>query len=241
MRHGQRECGGHRGVDRVASLGEHRGSRVRRNRRCRDDQPCLRGRAHVGLRRGADGKRRGEDEQKSGHGRDCNLPVSQLVYSVTMTPMLRTVSLALLALSVMLMAIGAPGATWRELQFMTTIALVTLVTRSMSTRYGISALSLGMGLTTLFVIGAGHAMTAAGIDTTAGIGNWFIVPLVEEAVKLAPVGIVVWLYARRRRFAPNPSDLLMLGCFAGAGFALVENSQLFQQGGGIARDMARQY
>ncbi len=158
-----------------------------------------------------------------------------------MTPMLRTVSLTLVALSVMLMAIGAPGVTWRELQFITTLALATIVTRSMSTRYGISALSLGMGVTTLFVIGAGHAMTAAGIDTIEGIGNWGVVPLVEETVKLAPVGIVVWLYARRRRFAPNPSDLLMLGCFAGAGFALVENFQLFQQGGGIARDMARQY
>ncbi len=158
-----------------------------------------------------------------------------------MTPMLRLASLALLALSLMLLAVGAPGATWRELQFLGTVLLVTVATRSMSARYGVSALSLGMGLTTLAVIGAGHAMTAAGVDTTAGVGNWGLVPLMEEALKLAPVGIVVWLYARRRRFAPNPSDLLMLGCFAGAGFALIENFQLFQQGGGIARDMARQY
>ena len=155
--------------------------------------------------------------------------------------MLRFVSLALVALSVMLMAIGAPGATWRELQFVATIGLATAFTRSMSARYGISALSLGLGVTTLAVIGAGHAMTAAGVDTTEGFGNWGLVPLMEEIVKLAPVAFIAWLYARRRRFEPNPSDLLMLGCFAGAGFALVENVQLFQQGGGIARDMARQY
>ena len=112
---------------------------------------------------------------------------------------------------------------------MGTILLVTVATRSMSARYGISALSLGMGLTTLAVIGAGHAMTAAGVDTTEGAGNWGLVPFMEEALKLAPVGIVVWLYARRRRFAPNPSDLLMLGCFAGAGFALSDGMLEFKE------------
>lgn len=158
-----------------------------------------------------------------------------------MMSMLRIAAMALMGLSLLLMAVSAPGATWRELQLLGTILLLTAATRSMGLGSGVQALSLGLGLTTLLVIGAGHAMSAAGIDTTDGVGNWGLVPLVEEAVKLAPVAIVAWLYARRRRFAPNPSDLLMLGCFAGAGFALVENAALVAHNGGAARDMARQF
>lgn len=155
--------------------------------------------------------------------------------------MLRIAAIALLGVSLLVMGVSAPGATWRELQLMGTILLATVATRSMGLGSGVQALSLGLGLTTLLVIGAGHAMTAAGVDTTEGIGNWALVPLVEEAVKLAPVAIVAWLYARRRRFAPNPSDLLMLGCFAGAGFALVENAAFVAHNAGAARDMARQF
>lgn len=158
-----------------------------------------------------------------------------------MSRMLRIASLVLVALSLLVAAAAAPGATWLELQFLGLVIVVTLATRSMGARYAVSALALGLGVTTTLIVGAGHAATAAGIETTEGIGNWGVIPLMEEAVKLVPVAIVAWLYARRRRFEPNPSDLLMLGCAAGAGFAIVENYQLVLNNSGIARDMARQY
>ncbi len=84
-------------------------------------------------------------------------------------------------------------------------------------------------------------MTTAGLDTTSGLANWGLTPLLEESLKLIPVAIVAWLLERRSGRAPNPSDLLALGCFAGAGFALSENALLIRDGAGIARDMARQY
>lgn len=171
----------------------------------------------------------------------CNVPWLQLVYSVSMTHMLRLASLALVALSLLLAAVSAPGATWLELQFLALVLGATTLTRSMPARYAVSALALGLGVTTALVVGAGHALNGAGIDTTEGIGNWGVIPVVEEAIKLAPVAIVAWLYARRRRFEPNPSDWLMLGCAAGAGFAIIENYQLVLNSSGIARDMARQY
>ena len=152
--------------------------------------------------------------------------------------MLRMVSLALFALSLLLLAISAPGATWREVWFLGEILLITLATRSLSAGSSLSALGLGLGVVTLLMVGAGHALAAVGIDTTSGIGNWGVIPVLEESIKLLPVGVVVWL-ARKR--SPNPSDLLALGCFAGAGFALAENALLVENGAGIARDMARQY
>ena len=139
------------------------------------------------------------------------------------------------------LAVDAPRPTLREFQFLLEILAVTIATRSISAGAGLSALGLGLGLTAPLMVGAGHAITAAGLDTSVGIVNWGLIPLVEELLKLVPVGIVILLRARRQRTAPNPSDLLMLGCFAGAGFALAENTLLVQNSAGIARDMARQY
>jgi len=155
--------------------------------------------------------------------------------------MLRVAALALLALSVLLLAIDAPGPTWREFWFLGLILLATIVTRSMFVGSALAALGLGLGVVTTLMIGAGHALELAGIDTGSGVGNWGLIPLLEESLKLVPVALVAWLYRRRTGLDANPSDLLMLGCFAGAGFALAENAMLVRDNAGIARDMARQY
>lgn len=153
----------------------------------------------------------------------------------------RFAGLGLLGLSLFWLAVDAPRPALREIQFLLEILAVTIATRSMSAGSALSALGLGLGLTVPLMVGAGHAITAAGLDTSEGIVNWGLIPVVEEVLKLVPVGIVMLLRARRQLTAPNPSDLLMLGCFAGAGFALAENTLLIQNGTGIARDMARQY
>jgi RsiW-degrading membrane proteinase PrsW (M82 family) len=155
--------------------------------------------------------------------------------------MLRVAALALLVLSVLLLAIDAPGPTWRELWFLGEIFLLTIATRSMSADAALSALSLGLGVVVMMMVWAGRAINAAGIDTSEGPANWGLIPILEESLKLVPVAMVVVLYRRRSGLAPNPSDLLMLGCFAGAGFAMAENALLVQNSAGIARDMARQY
>lgn len=155
--------------------------------------------------------------------------------------MLRLLALTLLGLSVLLLAVDAPGPTWRELWFLGLILLGTIVTRSMFVGAALSALGLGLGLVTTAMIGAGHVVTLAGLDTSSGAANWGLIPSLEESLKLAPVAVVAWLHFRRTGRSPNPSDLLMLGCFAGAGFALAENALLVRDNAGIARDMARQY
>jgi len=155
--------------------------------------------------------------------------------------MLRMVSLALLALSLLLLAVDAPGATWREVWFLGEILLITLATRSLSAGSALSALAMGLGVVTLPMVGSGHALAAAGMDTSSGVGNWGVIPILEESIKLLPVFVLVLLGRRRPAWAPNPSDLLVLGCFAGAGFALAENALLVQNSAGVARDMARQY
>ena len=158
-----------------------------------------------------------------------------------MRDMLRLAALGLITGSLLVMLYHAPGPVLRELQLLVCILLLTIVTRSVPAAYGVSALALGMGIVVFLVIGAGYAMASLGLDTTSGITNWGLIPIVEEALKLAPVAVRAWRHTRRHALTLNPSDLLMLGCFAGAGFALVENVALAQSGAAAARDMARQY
>ena len=158
-----------------------------------------------------------------------------------MREMLRIAALGLLTGTLMVLAYHAPGPVAREIQFLVCILLATIATRSMSAGSGVSALGLGLGVIVFLAIGFGRAIVAAGLDTRSGPVNWALIPVVEEALKLLPVVFVVWLHSRRQRIKPNPSDLLMLGCFAGAGFAFAENVSLFQTSPGVATDMARQY
>lgn len=159
----------------------------------------------------------------------------------TMREIVGIAALGLLTGTVLVLAYHAPGPVFRELQFVAVILLLTVVTRSMASRAGMSALGLGLGIVVFLVIGAGRAMTAAGLDTSAGVTNWGLIPLVEETLKLLAVVVIVWLYSRRQRLEPNPSDLLMLGCCAGAGFAVTENATLFLTNPAAAVDMTRQY
>ena len=158
-----------------------------------------------------------------------------------MREILRIAALGLLTGTLLVTGFYAPGPVLREVQFLGCMLLITVMTRSMSAGSGVSAFGLGLGAIVFLVVGAGRAMTAAGLDTAEGVTNWGLIPVVEEVLKLVPVVIVAWMYTRRQKLTPNPSDFLMLGCFSGAGFALAENATLLYTNPGIAFDMARQY
>ena len=162
-----------------------------------------------------------------------------------MTSMRETVRIAALGLLtgvVLVLAVYAPRPVLSEVQFVLLVLLATLFTRSLPAEYGLSTFGLGLGATVFLVIGAGRAMTAAGLDTGSGPANLVLIPLLEEALKLVPVALIAWLHARRHRLTPNPSDLLMLGCCAGAGFALAENVTLVYRDAALAAtDMSLRY
>lgn len=111
-----------------------------------------------------------------------------------------------------------------EAQYLVEILLVTFVTRSVGARLGLSALAWGMGLVAPLTVGIGAALAAVGLDMRDGSGNGLIVPLVEESLKLLPIGIVAAIAGRWKPRLLNPSDLLLLGSMSGAGFSLVESA-----------------
>ena len=158
-----------------------------------------------------------------------------------MREIFRIAALGLFTGTMLVMAFHAPGPVLREIAFLSGILMLTILTRSMPAGSGISVLGLGLGVVVFLAMAGGWGLTAAGISTAGGFGYWAVIPVLEEAFKLAPVALLTWVHARRGWPSPNPSDFLMLGCFAGAGFALAENVSLAVNMPVVAADMSRQY
>lgn len=147
-----------------------------------------------------------------------------------------------LAISLVWLLSDAPGPFLREAWFVVLLTTLTIGTRTLPWRAALYGVSLGIGLAAPAMIALGWLMARAGLDVSESeIGSWLVVPVLEEIIKLAPVGLMAWLHARRTRLSFNPSDWLLAGCAVGAGFAMVENAELVRHDPGVLRDMAEQY
>jgi RsiW-degrading membrane proteinase PrsW (M82 family) len=154
----------------------------------------------------------------------------------------RFAPLVLLGISLVWLCVDAPGPFVREAWFVLVMLALTIATRSITWRMSLVALSLGLGVAGPAMVAIGWALARAGLDISeSNAADWALVPILEECVKLLPLAYLAWMYGRKSRLTLNPSDWLLAGCAAGAGFAMVENAQLVQHDAGVLRDMARQY
>jgi RsiW-degrading membrane proteinase PrsW (M82 family) len=147
-----------------------------------------------------------------------------------------------LLVSLLWLLVDAPGPFLREAWFVVLLTTLTIGTRTLTWRAALFGVSLGIGLAAPAMVAVGWAMARAGLDVSESeVGSWLVVPVLEEVIKLAPVGLMAWLHSRRARLTFNPSDWLLAGCAVGAGFAMVENAELVRNNPGVLRDMAEQY
>jgi RsiW-degrading membrane proteinase PrsW (M82 family) len=154
----------------------------------------------------------------------------------------RALLLSPLVLSLAWLCYDAPGPFLREAYFVLVMLAATIATRTLTWGSAASALSLGIGVAAPLVVLMGFLLSKAGLDPSdSEFASWAIVPVLEELIKLVPVALVAFLHQRRTRFTFNPSDWLLVGCAAGAGFAMVENAELVRHDPGVLRDMAEQY
>lgn len=160
-----------------------------------------------------------------------------------MSPALKRVLWSLpLAVSLVWLFVDAPRPFMREAWFVALVTTVTVGTRTLTWRAAWYGVSLGIGLAAPAMVAVGWMLARAGLDVSESeVGSWLIVPVIEEAVKLAPVAVMAWLHTRRSRLTLNPSDWLLAGCAVGAGFAMVENAELVRHNPAVLRDMAEQY
>jgi RsiW-degrading membrane proteinase PrsW (M82 family) len=93
---------------------------------------------------------------------------------------------------------------------------------------------LGMGLTGFLAVPAIAALigrpVVSHLGTNSGLATAGWAPLTEETFKALPVLLVAMLAVRRTTSRPSAADLLLLGLWSGAGFALFENA-VYGRGG----------
>jgi RsiW-degrading membrane proteinase PrsW (M82 family) len=113
-----------------------------------------------------------------------------------------------------------------------TLAIVTVAVGSVRT-LGWRAF-LGAGLTGFLAVPAIAALIGRPVvnhlGTNSGLATAGWAPLTEEALKALPVVLIASLAVRRRASRPSAADLLLLGLWTGAGFALFENA-VYGRGG----------
>ena len=93
---------------------------------------------------------------------------------------------------------------------------------------------LGAGLTGFLAVPAIAALigrpVVSHLGTDSGLATAGWAPLTEEILKALPVLLIAVLAVRRRASRPSAADLLLLGLWSGAGFALFENA-VYGRGG----------
>ena len=110
-----------------------------------------------------------------------------------------------------------------QLWALTILAVVAGSVRTLGWRAFVGAGTTGF----LAVTGLAHTvgspvLTALGTSNLLGVAVW--VPVTEELCKVIPVIFVVAVALRRKAVRPSALDLMMLGAWSGAGFALFENA-----------------
>jgi RsiW-degrading membrane proteinase PrsW (M82 family) len=113
-----------------------------------------------------------------------------------------------------------------------TLAIVTVAVGSVRT-LGWRAF-LGTGLMGFLAVPALAALigrpVVSHLGTNSGLATAGWAPLTEESLKVLPVLLIAVLAVRRSATRPSAADLLLLGLWSGAGFALFENA-VYGRGG----------
>jgi RsiW-degrading membrane proteinase PrsW (M82 family) len=62
------------------------------------------------------------------------------------------------------------------------------------------------------------------VPSPDAVSRQFVVPILEESLKLAPVVFILWRHRASRLWTMGASDIMLMGAASGAGFGLVEEA-----------------
>lgn len=129
-------------------------------------------------------------------------------------------------LGLMLLETGSGGiaSLWASALFLVPLVAIGSLTRSVSlSLIGRLVLVGGFGMSVAWVLIALFTLVVR--NTNAPIRD-FVIPPIEEAVKFAPVLLILWFERRGRAWSFGATDLLLMGAAIGTGFGLVESAYL---------------
>lgn len=111
---------------------------------------------------------------------------------------------------------------WIEVLFMLEALVLTVFTRSVSTRFALGMFTQGVAISSMTTL---LLYQLVGLFDIHGlISGEVVMATIEEVVKIAPVLLAAWIVKKNRGLSFNISDYLLLAVFAGAGFSMVEKS-----------------
>jgi RsiW-degrading membrane proteinase PrsW (M82 family) len=109
-----------------------------------------------------------------------------------------------------------------SLYFVIELVIITSATRTIDLDRVASMYCLGGGMmAVMFLV---SAVFTSLVPSPDAVSRQFVVPLMEEALKLAPVAFFLWRRRGTRLWSVGASDVLLLAVASGAGFGLVEEA-----------------
>jgi len=132
----------------------------------------------------------------------------------------------------MLLHTGGAGfaALSTSMLFLIALLLVTCVTRT--TRIGRLAGFYCLGgtmMSVMYLVALAIGTVEPNIDAPV---RQFLVPFMEETLKLAPVAFILWRQRNAQLWTLGASDVLLMAAASGAGFGLVEDAYIRMHNGG---------
>ncbi len=111
---------------------------------------------------------------------------------------------------------------WIEAWFMLEILVLTMITRTVSAKYGLFIYTQGLVIGAGFTLIMGSLINAIGLNISEGFFGGILMPTIEEIAKFLPVLIAAYLTIKRNKSIFNISDFLLLSVMSGAGFSMLE-------------------
>jgi RsiW-degrading membrane proteinase PrsW (M82 family) len=141
-------------------------------------------------------------------------------------------------LGLMLFATGASAivALWTAAAFFIPLLVIGSVTRTASLRL-LGWLVL-MGAAAMAVSYLGGALFSVFVKSPTAPIRDFVIPPMEEILKLAPVLFIVWRWRRTGSWSFGATDLLLMGAASGLGFGIVEDAYVRHSRDGWAGQIA---
>ena len=128
--------------------------------------------------------------------------------------------------------LGAFVSLWTVALFIGGLLIVTLPTRTLTVAELLPPFCFGGAVLGIAVL-AGWAFDLAFGTKESGL-RAFGIPLIEEALKIAPVLLILWRYRQGRIWTLGATDVLLLAAAAGAGFYWVEEAFIIHHQGSWA-------
>ena len=117
---------------------------------------------------------------------------------------------------------GGAESFWIEAWFMLEILVITMITRTVSAKYGLFIYTQGLVIGAGFTLLVGSLVNLVGFEVSGGFFGAVFMPIIEEVAKFLPVLIAAYLTIKRNKTIFNISDFLLLSVMSGAGFSMLE-------------------